>query len=340
MTDSASALVPREYLVCLSKVQSQAESKSQGKRLLGRNMAPLLDISSSAEFARAEHTVETWMKEPTAGADATHMLGFLRRRGSHPRPEAVRYLSSEDGTAIARVEKNGRGKVDCALCAARSTDQAEYGRLVETLVDACVGESKGVMVSSVPEFRIPLWSQVFQRKGLKIGFQGDFVWFTRDATCPTLMQPAEGFVLGDLDPSDATLVNHHWPYGGPESVPYIKDMIVSHPSVCVRRLNGSRELVAWVLTYPYGALGSLHVVEDCRRLGFGTLLVEALSAKLIAIAANEPNQPAPTLYAYAAVDNTASRSLFSKLDTWQIREGLVSWSASGTESSGPGSLVS
>eukprot|EP00898_Chlorokybus_atmophyticus_P001725 jgi/Chlat1/2553/Chrsp175S02407 len=130
--------------------------------------------------------------------------------------------------------------------------------------------------------------------------------------------PESGFALGPLREEDADLVAHHCPYGNDPTYP--RHLIKALPSVGVRCSNDGKydfcqPLVAWALTYPHGALGMVHTLEEYRRNGLAKAAVVALAEAQLA--------SSMTPYVWVDVNNNASRQMFLQLGF--VQDGLCHW---------------
>jgi GNAT superfamily N-acetyltransferase len=103
-------------------------------------------------------------------------------------------------------------------------------------------------------------------------------------------------------------------------------MIEGFPSTCLRPVtkNDIEPPVAWILSYPYGALGPLHVLDEYRRKGLGSWLVLSLCEFMRSLAVRE-GHPCPRIYAFVLQDNVASASMFEKLSNWRRIDETVCW---------------
>eukprot|EP00898_Chlorokybus_atmophyticus_P001724 jgi/Chlat1/2552/Chrsp175S02406 len=140
----------------------------------------------------------------------------------------------------------------------------------------------------------------------------------QDASVLTGSLPESGFALGPLREEDAELVAHHWPYG--KDPTYQRQLIKALPSVGVRCSNDgeydfNQPLVAWALTYAYGALGMVHTLEEYRRKGLAKAAVVALAEAQLA--------SGMTPYVWVDISNNASRKMFMQLGF--VQDGLCHW---------------
>jgi len=115
-----------------------------------------------------------------------------------------------------------------------------------------------------------------------------------------------------LAPDDARTVYEQSVYREHLSPDYVKDRIISGPSVGIREDN---QLVGWALTHDDGAMGFLHVLEPYRKRGYGYRIVVALCEKL----RKKGRMP----FAYIVSDNSPAIRLVEKIGL--TRTSLAHW---------------
>ncbi|XP_046359267.2 glycine N-acyltransferase-like protein Keg1 [Haliotis rufescens] len=87
-----------------------------------------------------------------------------------------------------------------------------------------------------------------------------------------------GFKLLPLTQDDSKLVNTEWKFtGGNESLAYINKLITCLPSCCLYDPDGI--IVGFAMSYHYGALGMLHVMEEHRGKGYAKVIMSHLAQK-------------------------------------------------------------
>ncbi|KAH8281619.1 hypothetical protein KR054_001780 [Drosophila jambulina] len=109
--------------------------------------------------------------------------------------------------------------------------------------------------------------------------------------------------VGYLSAKYASLVDQHWAYRSPDSLPLIRGLLENNVSAGVFDSQG--EPLAWCLRSPHGSLSHLHVLSAHRRQGLGSLAVRFM-AKEIAATGSE-------VLATVVFDNDNSRRMFEKL---------------------------
>ncbi|KAI4884931.1 hypothetical protein NFI96_013224, partial [Prochilodus magdalenae] len=110
--------------------------------------------------------------------------------------------------------------------------------------------------------------------------------------------------ISSLQESHVTLVNSTWKFGSGEfSERMIRNMIQNYPSCCV--LDSDAQPVAWILTYPYCAMGMLYTLPEHRRKGYAKALVSVIAKKL-----HSEGYP---VYCFIEEENKLSYRLFSSL---------------------------
>ena len=107
-----------------------------------------------------------------------------------------------------------------------------------------------------------------------------------------------------LDESHIDLINSFWKFGEKEhSVRMIRNMILNFPSGCVLDTEGHP--VAWILTYPSGAIGMLFTRPEHRGKGYAKALVGRAARSLHA-------QGLP-VFCFIEEENALSYGLFTSL---------------------------
>ncbi|XP_067654372.1 glycine N-acyltransferase-like protein 3 [Haliotis asinina] len=92
----------------------------------------------------------------------------------------------------------------------------------------------------------------------------------------------EGCTMSSLTTHQANLVNSNWVLrNGDMSVAYIKHLITTLPSTCLYNREGA--LLGYALTYHYGCLGVLYVLEEHRGNGYGKVVMSHLALKHLQI---------------------------------------------------------
>ncbi|KAJ8248623.1 hypothetical protein GJAV_G00243990 [Gymnothorax javanicus] len=112
------------------------------------------------------------------------------------------------------------------------------------------------------------------------------------------------FRLSSLDESHLDLVKGTWKLSeGQDSSRIIRNMICNFPSCCL--LDEFGMPVAWILTYPTGAMGLLYTVPEHRGKGCAKILISTSARRLHAL-----GYP---VYCNIEEENHVSYQLFTKL---------------------------
>ncbi|XP_052852788.1 uncharacterized protein LOC128262523 [Drosophila gunungcola] len=141
--------------------------------------------------------------------------------------------------------------------------------------DLCKLEHLGTIVYHLPKSKIPCWKPQFKSL-INVGY---------------------------LSAKHAALVDQHWAYRTPDSLPWIRGLIEKNASAGVFDARG--ELLAWCLRSPHGSLCNLHVLSSHRRQGLGSLAVLFM--------ANEIKSFGSEVLATVVFDNEGSKKLFENL---------------------------
>lgn len=124
---------------------------------------------------------------------------------------------------------------------------------------------------------------------------------------PPLPSP---YYLSPLTLQDAETMNAHWKYRSEHSLHDIRSLISdTHlPSISCRHRNadGSEHLIGWAVTYNYGAIGLLHILDEHRGRGLAKHMVRSLLPLCAAAFECSP-------FAFITPDNDASRTVFRAL---------------------------
>ena len=106
--------------------------------------------------------------------------------------------------------------------------------------------------------------------------------FNYNSSFRTLICP-EGYNIGVLRPKDAEFIHTFWNKilldSTKDSIKAFQFMIGSLPNSAIFHTSDPENPVAWVLTYPYGQIGHLHVLRDLRRKGLAGIVAVDLFKK-------------------------------------------------------------
>ena len=125
----------------------------------------------------------------------------------------------------------------------------------------------------------------------------------------------EGYKLDAIHSSDAELIALKWyPYGALKRIRLIIHYITNYPNVAI--YDTTREpaqLISWVTSSGLGVLYNFYTAEEHRGKGLGTLVIQEITEKLLAIGV------APLVY--IELDNKPSQTIFTKCG--YVRAGSV-----------------
>ncbi|KAF2878768.1 hypothetical protein ILUMI_27395, partial [Ignelater luminosus] len=106
-----------------------------------------------------------------------------------------------------------------------------------------------------------------------------------------------------LTEQDVSVINSHWPHSYPGSDKYLKFIIGMNGGYGLY-LKSTNALIAWIMRIQIG-MGTLHVMDEYKRKGYGSLITKVLTKQL----AQEGVYPiASTLN-----NNNISQAMFTKL---------------------------
>lgn len=120
-----------------------------------------------------------------------------------------------------------------------------------------------------------------------------------------------GIVSEDM--TDTVMTN--WEYSNDDCREYIRQIILTYPSICLRNSEGN--LIGYALVYPYWSAGFLFVVPEFRGRGYGSMIYILLAKQLIS----------KNTIPWANVDarNLAAQHTASKAGFKKLPNGRVSW---------------
>ncbi|XP_046345617.2 glycine N-acyltransferase-like protein 3 [Haliotis rufescens] len=126
----------------------------------------------------------------------------------------------------------------------------------------------------------------------------------------------EGYTLSSLQPEQAPLINSLWKFSsGDASEAYIKHLINKLPSACLYDEEGV--LLGYALTYTYGYLGMLHVLEEHRGKGYGKVIMSQLALKHL--------KKKKEVYVIIECDNAPSLRLHGNMGFEVVPDVTVNW---------------
>ena len=113
-----------------------------------------------------------------------------------------------------------------------------------------------------------------------------------------------GYKLDAIHSSDIELIASKWhPYGGLKRL--MIHYITNNPNIAVYDTTSEPpQPISWVTGSGLGVLYHLYTVEEHRGKGLGTLVIQGITEKLLAIGV--------TPLVYIELDNKPSQSLFTK----------------------------
>jgi len=137
-------------------------------------------------------------------------------------------------------------------------------------------------------------------------FDGVNVLAKVDKPAQPIRRPLDdGTVLRSLTALDAAIVDSWWEYRSAKSHSLVSRRIDIDGGVACLGIEVDGNLAACILRYDGGALGMLHVKEECRRRGYGAILLQEATSAL--------EERGEECVAFILDGNTASEDLFSKL---------------------------
>ncbi|XP_067623903.1 uncharacterized protein [Eurosta solidaginis] len=159
---------------------------------------------------------------------------------------------------------------------------------------------------------LPTVEKYIKNLGVRVEKANATIWFhiDKDKAKQFEVNIPEGYKHQRLELKHAEQVNSVWPHHGPGSIIFVNRLIKFNDSIGV--FDKSDNLIAWSLRLPNGSLGLVQVMDTHKRLGFGSLVVKAISKLL---AEKELEVTAPVL-----IDNIPSQKMFSKLGFKPIDE--------------------
>ncbi|XP_071099456.1 glycine N-acyltransferase-like protein 3 [Haliotis cracherodii] len=138
--------------------------------------------------------------------------------------------------------------------------------------------SKGKRFECVASGLVPVLTEVIQLHRVPTCTHTDAVYLKVTQDTLKLRSVPEGCTLSSLGADQAALADSVWDLrNGDVSEAYIKHLITSLPSTCLYNQEG--ELLGYALTYHYGCLGVLHVLEEHRGKGYGKVVMSHLALK-------------------------------------------------------------
>ncbi|KAH8237546.1 hypothetical protein KR038_008831 [Drosophila bunnanda] len=130
----------------------------------------------------------------------------------------------------------------------------------------------------------PLVEQYWQSLGRDLGeleHQGTIVYHLPSSEVQNWNSGLSASLnVGHLSAKHASLVDQHWAYRSPDSLPLIRGLLEHNVSAGVFDSQG--EPLAWCLRSPHGSLSHLHVLAAHRRQGLGSLAVRFMAKEIIA----------------------------------------------------------
>lgn len=115
----------------------------------------------------------------------------------------------------------------------------------------------------------------------------------------------DGRILRPLHASDTSQINALFERRSSKSFNNINRQITTNPTTCLGIFLPNNNILAYILQYENGILGMLHVKEEYRNKGYGTLLVQ----KATNVLENEGRE----CIAYILDGNIKSERIFSKI---------------------------
>lgn len=117
-----------------------------------------------------------------------------------------------------------------------------------------------------------------------------------------------------MKPEEYKYVKKYWEYYSPETDAIVNATLTNNCALGLyHRENDS--IVGWAVEQHFGGIGMLHVLEECRNQGYGSILTQGMCHRMM------DRQIDP--YAFIHVSNNRSIALFKKVGFKQVC--LVHW---------------
>ncbi|XP_076066787.1 uncharacterized protein LOC143040050 isoform X2 [Oratosquilla oratoria] len=117
-------------------------------------------------------------------------------------------------------------------------------------------------------------------------FRGHSLLFQAKEPSPDDIKIPEGFTLNSLYPEDMDVVFPLWNFNFTDSIINYQELVTKLPSSVVFKTASEGEksqLVAWVLTYKYGAIGNTYTQPMYRHRGLATAVTLDLTRKILSL---------------------------------------------------------
>ncbi|XP_046576314.1 glycine N-acyltransferase-like protein 3 [Haliotis rubra] len=180
---------------------------------------------------------------------------------------------------------------DCRAMVVRAKDNDLQLKYLEPLVNLYATDdealrgllhnldwSKGIRFECVERRLVPVLSEVIQLYRVPTFLHTDCTLMRVTHDTLKLRPIPEGCTMSSLTADQASQVNSRWVLrNGDVSEAYIKHLITTLPSTCLYNREGA--LLGYALTYHYGCLGVLYVLEEHRGNGYGKVAMSQLALK-------------------------------------------------------------
>jgi hypothetical protein len=237
-----------------------------------------------------------------------HVLGILLDPEQRVNGDKIRdqiYVDDIQTPSVLLIKHQQHAPADRVEFTAFSADDEKVEQVLRAAVlEQCARPPElDWMFSSLARRLLPILERVLQSHGYCISWREPCVLFVLDIE-PVWSGTESGkpHTLVELGEGDASFVNRHWTYGTAASLPKVRCMLQQMPSSAVS-IDG--ELVAWILTYTYGAVGMLHTLESERGNGYASAVTAELCRRL--------QHQGRVCFAYIVESNEASRKVFARL---------------------------
>ncbi|XP_044265554.1 uncharacterized protein LOC123011912 [Tribolium madens] len=241
---------------------------------------------------------------------APHVLSLvhtgIRWRKSQKYRHCIKFLSvgdswEKDGTVVVLME------FGC------------YDIFVFTLDEECTNLRQGLIQTNLLNFSTTNGSffcvhekhvctllQIAEDKNIKLSYAiAPYIMLALPPEKEISINYPSGVYVKKIDASLANQINSFWLYSSPGSdLKYLYSLLEMNGGFGVF-LEGTNEIVAWILKHCLGHIGMLHTKEEYRKNGYAILITKFLAEEI----RKDGSCPFATIYS----DNVASIRMFEKI---------------------------